>query len=190
MAWWRLRNAQMLDGVRTGGEFPAPVEDDAQNDVIYEMSRDRPAAAIRAEAGASWDRLIEAVEACSEADLMKPYPYGEGRALWESVPGHGHEHLAAHLMFWYLESGDEVSAEEAQVWVRDLENATAASELQRAHATYNLACFYGRVGRAAVALPLLRESLKGDPGLVALARTDPDLEPIRRDQEVAELLAG
>jgi hypothetical protein len=190
MAWWRLRNAQMIDGVRTGGELPPSVEDDTQNDVIYKTSRDRTASDVRAEARASWDRLIDAVEACSEADLMKPYPYGEGRALWESIPGHGHGHLAQHLMFWYLESGDEVSAEEAQLWVRELENSTSASDRQRAHATYNLACFYGRVGRAGVAVPLLRESLGADPGLVELARRDPDLDPIRGDGEVAELLAG
>jgi len=190
MAWWRVRNAELIDGVRTGGEVPPSVEDDAQNDLIYKASRDRLAADIRAEARTSWDRLREAVEACSESDLVKPYPHVQGRALWESVPGHGHGHLAQHLMFWYLESGDEASAEKAQLWVRELETAHSPSDRQRAHATYNLACFYGRVGRAAVALPLLRESLEADPELVELARRDPDLDPIRSDAEVAALLVG
>jgi hypothetical protein len=190
MAWWRARNAELIDAVRTGGELPPSVEDDAQNDLIYAAGRDRAAADVLEDARASWDRLIEAVEACSEADLMQPYPHAEGRALWESVPGHGHGHLAQHLMFWYLESGDEASAEKAQLWVRELESGPSASVRQRSYATYNLACFYGRVGRAGVALPLLRESLEGSPDLVELARKDPDLDPIRGDEEVAALLAG
>lgn len=190
MAWWRVRNADLINAVRAGGPVPPPVEDDAQNELIYRASRDRPAADILAEARTSWDRLSEAIEACSEADLLRPYPHADGRALWESVPGHGHGHLAQHLMFWYLETGDEASAEKAQVWVRELESGASASQRQRAFATYNLACFYGRVGRAAVALPLLRESLEGAPELVELARKDPDLDPIRSDGEVAALLAG
>ncbi|MHB8589214.1 MAG: TPR end-of-group domain-containing protein [Candidatus Dormibacteraceae bacterium] len=60
----------------------------------------------------------------------------------------------------------------------------------RAYASYNLACFYGRVGRAGGALPLLRESFKDVPELVDLARTDPDLDPIRSDREVAAVLGG
>lgn len=190
MAWWRVRNADLITAVRTGGQIPPSVEDDAQNELIYRASRDRLAADILAEARSSWDFLIAAIEACSEADLFRPYPHANGRALWESVPGHGHGHLAQHLMFWYLESGDEASAEEAQLWVRELESGVTADERQRAFATYNLACFYGRVGRAAVALPLLRESLSGAPELVDLARKDPDLDPIRGDGEVAAFLAG
>jgi hypothetical protein len=190
MAWWRVRNADLINAVRTGGQIPPSVEEDAQNDLIYRASRDRAAADIVVEARKSWDHLSSAIEACSEADLFRPYPHAEGRALWESVPGHGHGHLAQHLMFWYLESGDEVSAEKAQLWVRDLESGPSASERQRAFATYNLACFYGRVGRAGVALPLLRESLEAAPELVELARKDPDLDPIRDDEEVAAFLGG
>lgn len=190
LAWWRDRNARLMNGVRTGAELPPPVEEDAQNDVVYKAGRDRPADDILAEARASWDRLTEAVDACSEADLMRPHPYAEDQALWESVPGNGHAHLAHHLMFWYLESGDEASAENAQVWVRDLDSGPPATDRDRAYASYNLACFYGRVGRPGSALPLLRESFAGAPDLIDLARKDPDLDPIRSDKEVTALLGG
>jgi hypothetical protein len=179
-----------MDGVRTGGEVPPSVKDDVQNDLIYTANRDRRAAEIRAEARRSWDRLTQAVGACSEADLMKPHPYAEGRPVWQSVPANGHGHLAQHLMFWYLDSGDEASAEKAQLWVRELENAAGADDQQRAYATYNLACFYARVGRAAAAVPLLRESLEAAPDLADWARKDPDLDPIRTDKEIASLLGG
>ncbi len=190
LAWWRDRNAKLMDGVRSGGELPPPVEDDPQNELIYRDGRDRPAADIRAEARKSWDRLTTAVEACSEADLMKAHPYAEGRTLWESVPANGHGHLAEHLMFWYLESGDEASAEKAQLWARELENAASTNDRQRAYASYNLACFYARIGSADRALPLLRESFAAAPDLVDLARKDPDLNRIRKDREIAGLLEG
>ena len=190
MAWWRIRNAKLMDGVRKGGELPPSVEDDTQNDLIYRASRDRPAADIQAEARRSWDLLAEAVQACSEADLMKPHPYAKGQILWQSVPVNGAGHLGQHLMFWYLESGDEALAEKSQLWAREVESAAPANEKQRAFATYNLACFYGRVGRAGAAIPLLRESLDAAPDLIDWARTDPDLDPIRGDKEVASLLGG
>jgi hypothetical protein len=190
MAWWRARHARLMDGVRTGGDLPPSVEDDPQNDLIYRASRDRSAADIQAEARRSWDLLAEAVQACSEADLMKPHPYSEGQILWQSVSGTGPGHLAQHLMFWYLESGDEASAEKAQLWASEMDTALAPNEKQRAFATYNLACFYGRVGRAGAAVPLLRESLAAAPELVDWALKDPDLDPIRGDKEIASLLAG
>jgi hypothetical protein len=190
LAWWRDRNAKLMDGVRTGGDVPPGVEDDEQNAIIYQEYHGRPAAEIRAEARQSWDRLAAAIEACSEADLLKPHPYAAGRALWESVGGNGHGHLAQHLMFWYLESGDEGAAEASQLWTRDLEHAIHAGGKSRAYATYNLACFYGRVGRAGEAVALLRESFAGAPDLVELSRKDPDLDPIRDDPAVAALLRG
>jgi DinB family protein len=190
LAWWRDRNARLMDGVRTGHDLPPPVEDDTQNAIIYQDYRDRPLAAIRAEARRSWDRLTAAIEACTEADLMKPHPYAEGRALWESVPGNAHGHLAEHLMFWYLETGDESSAEASQLWLLDVEGAISSSPRPRAFASYNLACFYGRIGRAKPALPPLREAFEGAPDLVEWARQDTDLDRIRDDGEIAALLGG
>ena len=166
------------------------MEDDRQNALIYEAGRDRSVADTVVAARSSWDRLVAAVDACSETDLQKPHPYATGRMLWESVAGTGHAHTGDHLMFWYLESGDEASAEAAQVWVRDLLVSVASDPKRRSNASYNLACFYGRVGRADRAVPLLRDSFISNPALVAVARNDRDLDPIRNDRRLAELLAG
>jgi len=75
-------------------------------------------------------------------------------------------------------------------WAYGLEIAAAADAKARAYASYNRACFYGRVGRAGPAVPLLRESFDGASELIALAGRDPDLDPIRTDREVATLLGG
>jgi tetratricopeptide (TPR) repeat protein len=189
LSWWRDRNARLVDAVRTGAEPPPQVDDDTQNEIIYQANRDRPAAEIRAEARQSWDRIAAAIEACSEADLMRPHPQVKDQTLLDSGPANG-GHIGIHLMFLYLELGDEPSAEAAMRWAYELETAAGADARARAYASYNLACFYGRVGRAGHALPLLRESFTAAPDLGDLARTDPDLDPIRGDREVAALLGG
>jgi hypothetical protein len=190
LSWWRDRSASVVDAVRTGGDPPPRVEDEPQNATIYQANRDRPASEILADARGSWDRLAAAIEACTEADLVKPHPHGPGVPLLDNVPGSA-GHLGIHLMFWYLDSGDEASAERAQLWSYEVESDPAFTNAkQRAYAAYDLACFYGRVGRAERALPLLRHSLEGAPELLELARGDTDLDQIRQDQELAALLGG
>jgi len=189
LAWWRDRTARLLEAVRTGAEPPPPVDDDTQNAIIYRDYRDRPAAEIVAEARRSWDRIAAAIEACSEDDLMRPHPHVKERNLLDSGPANG-GHLGIHLMFWYLESRDEASAEAAMRWAYGLEIAAAADSRAGAYASYNLACFYGLVGRAGPAVPLLGASFKGAPELLDLARKDPDLDRIRSDKEVMALLGG
>ena len=189
LSWWRSRNARLMDAVRTGGELPPSVQDDAQNAVIYEENRDRSAEDVRNDARESWQRLRSAVEACSDSDLALPHPYAPGFQLWSTVPGNGHGHLGQHLMFMYMESGEMDRAEAAQLWVHGLDRRVFPDRADRANADYNLACFYGRAGDAAKALPLLRASFGARPELISHARKDPDLDRIRDDPKVKELLA-
>jgi hypothetical protein len=177
----------LVEAGRTGGESPPAVDDDTQNAIVYQANRDRTAAEVLADARHSWDRIKAAIEACSEDDLLRPHPHAKDRNLLDSGPANG-GHVGIHLMFWYLQSGDEAAAEAAMRWAYELETAAAADAKARAYASYNLACFYGRVGRAGPALPLLRDSFEGAPELVDLARKDTDLDLIRIDAEVATLL--
>jgi len=55
--------------------------------------------------------------------------------------------------------------------------------------TYNLGCFYVRVGRDDEALFRLRHAFELDPSLKENARKDPDLDRIRNHPELGELLA-
>ena len=188
VVYWRLRNARRLDAVRTGGELPPSVEDDEQNTIVYADNRDRPLAVLKAEAVDSWLAMRTFVEASTEEDLRRPHPYAADNELWETVSG-DIAHLDAHLVSLYLEAGDQSRAEAVQVWHYRLERDVFSEPAQRAYGAYNLACFYARVGRADEALPLLRESLEAKPELVAHARQDPDLDPIRDHPEMVRLLA-
>jgi hypothetical protein len=188
LAWWRSRRARLIDAVRSGVGAPTPVETETQNANIYEENRDRSVAEIKQDARASWAALKSAIEACTEEDLAKPHPGAPDAELWETVPGDG-GHLGTHLMFWYLDNQDEQRAEAAELWAYDLESSAFPDPAKRADATYNLACFYSRVGRADDSVRLLRESFRAKPDLIALARRDPDLDPLRRHPELDRLLA-
>lgn len=185
MAWHRERTARLIGAVRTGGDVPPDAEDDV-NAAIYQATRDQTATAVIAGARHSWDLIVSAIEACSEEDLERPHPHQKGRKLVDDSPGN---HLGAHLMWLYLEAGDDAAAEAVQLWARDVSNRTFDDARSRAVAAYNLACFYARVGRIGEAVPLLREGFEGSPSLKEWALKDPDLDPIRGTTELAELLA-
>jgi hypothetical protein len=192
LTWWRVYAAEVLDAVRTGSELPDVAdEDDVQNAKIYAANKDRGAEAIKAEARASYDRLKVAIAAISEEDLLKPHPrYPSAASLWQLVPGNGHGHLGQHLMFWHLEQGDEEAAEVAQQWVYDLDRAEFPDPKSVATSTYNMACFYARVGRDDEALHWLKHAFDLNSELKKHAGKDTDLDRIRNHSDFVALIGA
>lgn len=200
VAWWRERDGRLISAVRTGAAPPPAVgsrevgedrqeEAGRQNGLIYERYRDRTASEIREFAGTSWDAFAAAIEACSEEDLSRPHPYAAGEVLWQTIVGICY-HTGEHLTYWYEEHGDDSRLEATHSWLRDIYVTVAPDARHRANANYNLACFYARNGRADAALPLLRDSLSESTELAAWAKKDSDLDRIRDNPEVKELLAS
>jgi hypothetical protein len=187
LSWWRLRSAQTLDAVRTGGELPPtlPDDDNVTNAAVYAEVKDRPAVDVKADAAASWLALRDAVEASSEEDLARPHPREPGSQVWETVPGAA-GHTGTHVWSWYLDIGDEKRAMEVARWSTDVEGRFFNTPGKLANSRYNLACVYARLGRADEAIPLLRQSFDARPELLVWARNDPDLDPIR--EELAPIL--
>ena len=185
IAWHRDRNARLIEAVRTGGE-PPPEGDEDVNASIYAATRDQPVTEVIAAARRSWDLLESVIEACTDEELERPQPYGPpGRKLIDGSPG---DHLAAHLMWCHLEAGNEKAAEAILLWARDLSSRTSSDPRTQAVGAYNLACFYARTGQVAEALPLLRESFAVAPDVKDWSHKDPDLDPIREDPRIVELL--
>jgi tetratricopeptide (TPR) repeat protein len=60
---------------------------------------------------------------------------------------------------------------------------------RKAGIVYNMACNEAQLGRTDEALAHLREAIEADEGARELARTDTDLDPIRDDPRLAELIA-
>lgn len=190
LSWWRWRSAQTLSAVRIGGELPPslPDDDDITNAGIYAEVKDRPAAEVKADANESWAALRKAVEESSEEDLARQHPRFPESQVWETVPG-AVGHAGTHLWSWLLDVGDEEAAMDAARWSADVEGRFFTTPDKLAESRYNLACVYARLGRADAALPLLRESFTGKPGLLAWARKDHDLERIRDEPELKQLLS-
>jgi tetratricopeptide (TPR) repeat protein len=187
VSWWRSRSARMLDAARTGQELPPPTpeDDDVQNAIIYAEVRDRPAAEVKAGAAESWNALRKAIEESSEEDLARPHPIRAEAQVWEAVPG-AVGHAGVHVWSYLLDVGDEAGAVDAAKWSAEMEGRFFTSPEQLAESRYNLACMYARLGKADQAVRLLRESFAGKPELLAWARKDRDLDPIR--EELAPIL--
>jgi tetratricopeptide (TPR) repeat protein len=189
LVYWRLRNARLLEAVRSGGDLPPPVDDDEQNAIVYAENRDRPAADIKKDANASWSAMASFVEACAEDDLLKPHPYAPEYRLWETVTGDV-DHLVAHCASFYLESGKMNRAEAILRWAYGVARDVLSEPAPRAYSAYNLGCLFARTSRAEEAVAMFRESFEAKPALMEHARQDPDLDPLRGNPELTRLLGG
>jgi hypothetical protein len=74
--------------------WPADLDMDARNALIYEAHRDQPLAEVQAESQQAFDRLVAAVEALPEDALVEPgrFAWLEGDPLWEVIPGNSYAH--------------------------------------------------------------------------------------------------
>lgn len=157
--------------------------------MIYADTKDRSAADLKRDAVTTWSAVRSALEACTEEDLAKPHPTHPEALAWEAIPGMS-GHIGSHLMTWWLDNGDVAKAEAVALWGYGLECGLLPEGEKRADASYNLACFYARTGRVDEALPLLRASIPFDAELASWAREDHDLDRIREDPRVRELLTS
>jgi hypothetical protein len=188
---WREHAALTLDAMRLDQplpELPYPADLDARNQVIFDAHQNDPADTVIAWAARTYTQLIEALRACSDEDLRRERPADAG-PLWRIVPGNGHDHVAQHLTYWYAEHDNPAAADDAALWAHSLEVELFPDPADRAVADYNLACFYARTGRGDEALPLLSTALKGRPDLLRWASDDPDLDSLRGNAELQQLLA-
>jgi hypothetical protein len=187
---WREVAVTEVDSALRG--TPAPEMSggtDELNAGIYAETHGLSAKEVVARAARSWTDLASLIDGCTEAQLQSPRPRHPGEQLWEAVPGNSFSHVGEHLGFLAAEKGDEAGSEEAAHWSYE-QLLALPSDAARASGLYNFGCFFARRGRAAEALPYLRESIQIRPDLREWAKTDSDLDPIRTAPEVASLLEG
>jgi hypothetical protein len=171
----------VLDAVRTGAPVPEDAEADLDRRNAQLLAENQGVAAVdaRDRAVRSYDRLTQAVERCSDADLLAPWSAGSEAPVWWLLSGCGWGHVGQHLVHWHRDRDDWPAAEAAARRVREIEMASFEDPRARAAATYNLGCFYATSDRPEEALALVREALAEDAELRGVARGDPDLAPIR-----------
>jgi hypothetical protein len=173
--------AGVLDATRTGAPAPedADAELEARNARLFAEHRGIAAAEAVSRANAAYDRLVGAVERCTEEDLVRPRSPDSDVPVWRLVSGCGWNHVGEHVVHWRLDRDEPAEAERAARHVHDIDMAGFEDPYQRAAAAYNLGCFYARNGRPDEAIALVREALDRAPDLRDWARQDPDLVSIR-----------
>ena len=183
LAAWRHRQATKMAAIRDGLPEPTlPGDDIDATNAIFHKERARWSwDQVDADADASLDALVAAVEAAGDQDLT------EGKVLG-SIMGDGPEHDLAHL--GALAAGVGMSDR-----VRDLADRTQAMldhgvwpDRAAAYARYNLACYRALAGDLDEARALLRLALPSQGELLALAPKDDDLIALR--EELPSLAAG
>jgi hypothetical protein len=73
---------------------------DQQNEIIYEQNRDRPLEDILTESHTNFRRLIEGLEAHSEAFLIEPQQFEgspEPVTVWKILQGNVYDHYGEHI---------------------------------------------------------------------------------------------
>lgn len=190
LAACRLVAAAELDAARTGGDAPDTAEDDVENAKVYAETHHLPAALILERGRNSWNKLVAALDECTDEDLAKPRRRAPQQAAWQLIAETAYIHLADHLGYWADDHGDEAAAEDAAKWAHQLVFATFTEDQRRGAADYNLGRYYAMRERADEAMPYLRSGLKLRPDLLEWAKQDPDLNLIRSNVELASMLAG
>lgn len=99
--WMAERLHEVLRGeVYTPTELDGIRDFDQQNEIIYEQNRERPLADILTESHTNFQRLIEGVEAHSEAFLIEPQQFEripEPVVVWKLLQGNVYDHYAEHI---------------------------------------------------------------------------------------------
>jgi uncharacterized protein (TIGR03083 family) len=103
---WRERTLTRLEALGRGEPDPAPPwpgdldDDDAINDWIHEQQAGHPAAQLIAAYDASYDRLIQALDALSDETLATPIPWLGEPLVDVDFTGHLHEEHVASVRAW------------------------------------------------------------------------------------------
>ncbi|MBV8301575.1 MAG: DinB family protein [Candidatus Dormibacteraeota bacterium] len=187
LAAWREHAVTVLSNAAGGSESPPVGDIDAYNDAVFLANREAGAAAVRQYSASTYATLIATLEALP-ADALHRRRDGAG-PVWTVLLGYGCGHVAEHLGYWHAQHGDAGAADRAAQWGFEVVERHCHDSLAVATAAYNLACHYARSGRITEALPLLRRALQARPELRSFARTDTDLDPVRADPGMAELLS-
>ena len=187
-AFWRKQHAEDVLGV-LAGKTPAQTEEDQVNKEVYSRYKDQSWQDIEALVDASLERMGEAIESLSEANLQREdfYPWEQGRPLWREIVTNIYTHPIIHMSDWHIKRGTPARAAEMyQQMTRQLTSLDDSPEWQGT-IRYNNACSFSLLGEKETAINELREALKLNPGLSEWSRQDPDFEPIRGEAGYKEL---
>jgi hypothetical protein len=192
VAWQAVAGGLLMAAAR--GETPPPAPDEVEfNAQTFQVNRERPWAAVLADADTAYAALVAGINACTDADLSEPnhFPWRNGRALLTTVYGNGYEHPLDHITQFYRDRGDLARATAAKQAVAGTLGELFGKESELySFGTYNLGCFYALTGQPTAALEAVREALTINPNLREWAGQDSDLVSLHDHPAFQALLAS
>lgn len=98
---WHEYLLSRLQALREGGTppewMPGLTTEDEINERIYQQNKDRPLADVQTDFRASFERVLDAIEALSEEQLNAPFPWSSsGNPVWGLVAGNTFGHYEEH----------------------------------------------------------------------------------------------
>lgn len=191
MAYWRDRETERVHA-RGRGEPGTSYEDfqPLNTESFPELAAHTWDQAIE-RSRASVDAMVAALEALPKHVLREPVrePDPDGApSVIEMVINNGYAHPEQHLGEMTAARGDAAGAQAIQRRALDALVALGAGPEIAANAQYNLACALAANGPRAEVIGLLRDSFAGNPRLIAWARQDTDLDPLRDDPNFQTLV--
>jgi hypothetical protein len=181
-AYWRKHHADDALSVLAGKTL-TEAEEDQVNKEVYSQYKDQSWEEIEYFVNTGLERMGEAIESLSEADLQRKdfYPWEQGRPFWRDIVTNIYTHPVIHMSEWHIKRGNPARAAEMYQVMTGLLTSLDDGPDWQGTIRYNNACSFSLLGDKETAINELREALKLNPGLKEWSRQDSDLEPIRAE---------
>jgi tetratricopeptide (TPR) repeat protein len=180
---WKERMTDNIVAIMEG-RSPFRSEDfERTNREIFEKHHGRPWEELLEWTQEVEERLLQAVQALSEEDLMSGdfFPWQDGRELWRQIIGNSYMHPITHIEQVYIQRGEVERATALQEEAFQLLSPLDQNPGWQGTLIYNLACHYSLCGEKTKAIEGVRQALQLNPELVDWSKQDPDLDLIREE---------
>jgi hypothetical protein len=194
LAYWRNREAERVQALTEGSVTKLNEDFETLNTESFAYLSQNTWESAMAQSRQSTATLISAIEAAPEEVLLGPIrpPKPDDVAtatLIELIVNNGYLHPQQHLAEITAARGDEASAGAMQRRALYAIYDLGAGPSLTSNARYNVACSFARSGDRTETLDLLRQAFADNPRLIAWARQDSDLDPLRDDPAFQEMVA-
>jgi tetratricopeptide (TPR) repeat protein len=189
IAYWIDHQAAVLAARACGEELPPASHYEQANAACFQRFCNCSWEEAQAFEEAAHAKLVEAVRALSEEQLVAPPSGPGGPAQWQNIVGTAYSHPLTHMAEFYVAGGQPQQA--GQLWSEWGELVAPLDEKAdwQGLVHYNVACGLALSGNPDEALVQLRHALQLRPDLTAWSRQDSDLSAVRSKPEYRTLYA-
>jgi hypothetical protein len=189
---FKRQQVRRLEAIQRGQAPPQFAEIDHRSDEVYRGYRRQRADQVTRASRLVTAALLDLLSATADHDLLDPsrHPWLNGRLLWLQIIVRGFWHPMGHLAEYYSGHGQPGRAVALQSHAAAAATYLQAPDAVLGMAYYNLACSQARASLVDDALRSLQRSIGLNLDLVANARRDADLDPLRDGGRLDTLLAS